>query len=92
MLPKASWDPGRLTPTRRAAARDALPSGDNGARRWRSAVHPGDPAAGTREETRHTAHLGRVRTEHLVPELRGPGEGSELRPNRVCAFVESPRT
>ena len=43
-------------------------------------------------DERRTAHLGRVRAEHLVSELRRPGEDSGLRPNRVCAFVESPKT
>ena len=68
LLTKSSWDPGRLTSTRRVAARNQLPRGDtwhtwDGAR----AVNPGNWAAGTREAMRHTPPSRETAlTKHLV--------------------------
>ena len=54
---------------------------------------PGNQAAGTGEVIRCTAHLRRVCSPSTwSPELLGPGKGIKLRPNRVCVFVEYPRT
>ena len=45
------------------------------------------------EVIRCTAHLGSVHWPSTwSPELLGPGKGTKRRPDRVCAFVEYPRT
>ena len=55
--------------------------------------HPGNPAAGTGEVIRCTLYLGRLCSPSAwSPELLGPGKDTKRRPNRVCAFVEYPRT
>ena len=43
------------------------------------------------DKTHH--QTGRVRSPSTwLPELLKPGRGTKRRPNRVCAFVEYPRT
>ena len=53
---------------------------------------PRKPRGWDQEVIRHTAHLGRVHSPSWSLELLGPGKGTKCRPNRVCAFVEYPRT
>ena len=95
LLTKTSWDPGRLTSTRRVAARDQLPRRDT-QHTWEGppTAHPGNQVAGMGEVIRCTPpHLGRL---HLPsngsPELLGPGKGTKRRPIPVCVLVEYPRT
>ena len=89
----SSWDPGRLTPARRVTARGQLPRGDNGTPEMVLPLRTQETER-LRPRRRRDARptWGERGAEHLVSELRRPGEGSELRPNPVCAFVESPRT
>ena len=61
--------------------------------RWVHRCHPGNQAAGTREVIRHTCHPRRVSSPNTwLPELLGPGKGTNCRPNQVCAFMVYPRT
>ena len=57
------------------------------------AVHPGNQGARTREEIKMNSPHGIVHSlKTWSPELLGPGKGTKSMPNRVCAFVEYPRT
>ena len=85
--PKTSWDSGWLTSAGRVAARDQLP------RRDTRLTGPGAPRNwGGDGEGEVALHLKRVRSSSSwFPELLRR-EGTKRRPNRVCAFVEYPRT
>ena len=53
---------------------------------------PGNPEAGTGEVMR-APHLRRVCSPITwSPRPLGPGDRTELRPHRVCAFVQNPST
>ena len=90
LLTKSSWDPGRLTSARRAAARDQLPRGDT-RHTWDGALlaHLGSQAAGPGEGMKMHSPPGTVCVPSTwSPELLGPGKGTMHTPNQVCAFVE----
>ena len=83
-----------MTSAERVAARDQVPRRDTGytvdeCTRYHLVIQ----VAGTGEVIRRTCHLRRVRLpSNWSPELLGPGKGTKCRPNRVCTFVEYPRT
>ena len=91
---KSFWDPGWLTSARRVALRDQLPRGDTQhSRDGTPAAHPGKQANRTREVIKRTTHLGEC--AHQAPgclSCSDQGRAQKRRPNRVCAFVEYPRT
>ena len=60
--------------------------------RQRSCCHPGDRTAGVREVIRRTVPGESALPSTWSPELLRPGKGTKRRSNRVCAFVEYPRT
>ena len=94
LLTESSWDPGRLTSAGRVAVRDQLPRGDARHTWVGTPVAPlGSWAAGTGEAIRRTTRLGSVCLPSIGSlELLGPGKGTKCRPNRICTFVQCPRS
>ena len=91
---RSSWDSEWLTSARRVKAWDLLPRGDT-QHTWDSALtaHPGNWVVGTGEVIKTHGAPGTVCLPSTSSaELLEPGKGTKHMPNRVCAFVECPRT
>ena len=87
------WDPGWLTSARSFAARDQHPKRDTAHLRQCSHCAPRKPSGWDGEGDKTHRPPGECAlAKHLVPELLGPGKGTKRRPDRVCVFVEYPRT
>ena len=92
LLSKSSWDPGRLTSTRRAA-RDQLPRGDTAHLRWCSHCAHRKPTGWDQGGDKTHRPPGTVCSPSTwSPELLRPGKGTNRMRSRICVFVEYLRT